>query len=196
MDRKLIVVAGVSSSGKSTFIDTVLIPNLVRSTSGLDASKEIDVKFAGRLRDNFYLGDKNICIVHYNSLLQLDTHPHLENIDLSDEPVFNNLLNSAYESAIYLCYTPDNILLERMMSRTQVEPLLREGEQSKYPTDHVLNGFKKVNQRSLLLDFAEKFQHVTNDIQVVFSDETKCSTLALDDFKYGIPNTRIEEIIS
>lgn len=190
--QKLVIVTGVSSAGKSTFINEFLLPSLSKNSNLQTVADEIDIKFAGQLRRNFDLGGKRVCIIHYNSLLFFDANPELSELILSDEPVFNNLLHCAYESSIYLCYAPDEIILQRIRERELIEPLLREVP-GKYPTAKVLAGFKKVDQRVLLLEFAEKFSHVTNDINVVFSSNNQTSILTLEEFKYGIPTSNLEK---
>jgi hypothetical protein len=193
MEKKLIIVAGVSSAGKSTLIDNFILPKL--KADGINVADDVDIRFAGKLLQNFELGNKPVCIVHYNLLLQFDTNPHLTQIDLSSEPVFCQLLDSAYTSSIYLCYTPDEILRNRIATRTENEPIIAPDD-TPYPSTIILNNFEKVDQRSLTLDFGEKFKSLADTVQVVFSTNENSTVISWEDFKYAIPSQALEEAIT
>lgn len=193
MNKELIIVAGVSSAGKSTLIDQFILPAL--KADGINIDKDVEISFAGKLSQNFELGDKQVNIVHYNSLLQFDIDPLLEKIDLSSESVFNNLLNGPSPSQVYLCYAPDNILRNRIKSRTAIEPKIAPNENT-YPSGRILNNFEKIDQRNLVLEFAEKFKSLTDNIHVAFSTDDGFTLISWDDFKFGIPNPSLEKAIN
>jgi hypothetical protein len=55
--------------------------------------------------------------------------------------------------------------------------------------------FSKVDQRQLLIQCAEYFKTVTNDMKVVFSISGSTEFLTYDEFRYGLPSDRLENII-
>lgn len=193
MNTRLIIVAGFSSAGKSTFISSNLLPDLQQE--GINTEDDVEILFAGKLLDNFDLGNKAVCIIHYNLLLQFDANPQLQDIDLSTELVFCELLKHCSASTVYLCYTPDNVLLERINNRKQIEPAIAPSEHP-YPSAQILKNVEKVNQRQLLLECGEGFMQAGADIQVVFSGGNNTSLISWDDFKYAIPNAALEAAIT
>jgi hypothetical protein len=192
LDKKLIVVAGVSSSGKSTFIDEHLLNEL--AVEGFGRNEDVDIKFAGKLFSDFDLGSKTVCIVHYNTLVKFDRYSETETLDLLDEFVFNKLLASQRRITLYLCYTPDTELLRRIEARESIEPIFAPNS-FKYPKLKVQANFSKVDQRQLLIQCAEYFKTVTNDMKVVFSMSGSTEFLTYDEFRYGLPSDRLENII-
>ena len=193
MKTKLIIVAGISSAGKSTFIDSFILPKL--KAGGINTDEDVDIKFAGALLQNFELGSKPVCIVHYNLLLQFDTNPHLEQINFSNDPVFCELLKQANSSTVYLCYAPDGVLLNRINDRTKIEPTLAPSD-IPYPSEIISENFNKVDQRLLLLDFGEQFKCVTENVHVIFSTNKNSTLISWDDFKNGTPSLTLQEAIT
>ena len=193
MEKQIIIVAGVSSAGKSTLIDNFILPKL--KADGINIVDDVEIRFAGKLLQNFELGNKSVCIVHYNLLLQFDTNPDLTEIDLSSEPVFCQLLQSPCPSTVYLCYTPDEILRTRISIRTKNEPKIAPDDSS-YPSAAILKSFKKIDLRLLTLEFGNRFKGHVDNVQVVFSTNNNSTIISWDDFKYALPNQALEEAIS
>lgn len=193
MEKKIIIVAGVSSAGKSTLIDNFILPKL--KADGINIVDDVEIRFAGKLLQNFELGNKPVCIVHYNLLLQFDTNPDLTEIDLSSEPVFCQLLESPCQSTVYLCYTPDAVLRKRITTRTKTEPIIAPDDSS-YPSATILKSFEKIDQRLLTLEFGDKFKAHADNVQLVFSTNNTSAVISWDDFKYALPNQALEEAIT
>jgi len=192
MQEKIYIVGGVSSSGKSTFINEHLIPKLKKEQ--VDIESEVDIKFAGRLYDSFDLGMKKIVIIHYNSLLKFDRYPDTKKLDLLEEKVFSKLLSLDAPISVHICYTPDQELLERINNRKTIEPDLSPSA-GIYPKEKILRNKEKVDQRRLVLDFSSHFKKITNQIEIVFSVNGKSSILSSDEFQYGIPTKRLQNAL-
>lgn len=182
--RRTIIVAGVSSAGKSTFIEKFVIPDL--QTKGLYFCRDIDLVFARTLFNKFSLGSKTVSIIHYNTIVGLDFYPDLGGIVLSEDPVFARLLAVARDCDLYICYAPDHILRDRIDRREMVEPVFQPTAY-KYPKEHVIRNLEKVDQRQLVIDFADQFRGVAREIKVVLSGDNTTDIVRISDFMSRFP---------
>jgi len=176
---EIIIVAGVSGSGKSTFTEKHLLPDI--RSRGLDPNKDVDIKYFEQADDDISLSTKPVCIVHLNTHVESDRYSVEEMRVLREEKLLSLLLNRPETLKLYLCYTPDHILMERVKARTEIEP----------------NGILgNINQRWSLLHLVEKFDPVVSDIQIVFSGKGKTGLMTTDEFQHGLPSERLEAIIN
>lgn len=185
LDKQLIIVAGVSGSGKSTFIDKVLFPKILSSARNNITASEVNLVFASSLRNKFDLGDKPTTVIHYNSLIAYDVEPNLKNLNLNEEPIFKQLLNHARNCSVYLCYTVDDVLMRRIGQRKQVEPLFSKSRKI-YPAKKIRSQLVKINQRQLLLEMAGILSKFTSDINIVVSSAGSVSLVSLQQFQQEI----------
>ena len=177
--KEIVIVAGLSSSGKSTFIEKHLLPGI--RSRGLDPNKDVDIKYSEQMDDGICVSTKPVCIVHFNTHVESDCYSVEEMGDLREEKLFGLLLNRPETAKLYLCYTPDHILMERIKARTEDE------------SNGILGN---VDQRQSLLHLVEKFVPVVSDIQIVFSGKGKTGLMTTDEFKYGLPSEKLEAVIN
>ncbi len=178
---------GCSSSGKSTFIANVLIPFLVTNRDDLELD-DISVIFAGQLKSNYALGQKKCAIVHYNSLLDFDANPQSETLDIGNEYVFKNVINDDFDEVFY-CYTPDQILLNRIKQRRFIEPVLRGDRKPDYPTERVMRSLKKILQKDVLIEAHRLMSHLGDHFSVVLSQNRSSMIIPVE---YFITAPRLE----
>ena len=207
MKDSKIIVAGVSSAGKSTFISEYLLPEL--KLNGLSRVTDISVFFAGQLvldfkllddganqeENSFHLGSKPVSIIHYNSLVYFDQNPSSTSLDVLHEPLLRSLLGLDHNYKVYLCYTPDHILFDRIEKRVKVEPELLTNTlpYSKYET---LRNLELVDQRQILLEFGQAFRARGNDVQIVFPGKGCITLLSWSEFTTGAQSERLETALS
>ena len=134
------------------------------------------------LLNDFDLGSKKICVIHYNLLLYFDSSPSLTEIDLMSEEVFCNLLKLPAGIEIYLCYAPQKDLINRICKRTHIERDLTRSL-AKYSPGTVLENLKKVDQRELLLEFGARLTHLAKNIQVIHSQGGRINIVKMDQLK-------------
>ena len=146
---EIIIVAGLSGSGKSTFTEKHLLPGI--RSRGLDPNKDVDIKYFERADDDISLSTKPVCIVHFNTHVDSDRYSVEEMRVLREEKLISLLLNRPEKLKLYLCYTPDHILMERIKARTENE------------SNGILGN---IDQRQSLLHLVEKFVPVVSDIQI------------------------------
>ena len=176
---EIIIVAGASGSGKSTFTEKHLLPDI--RSRGLDPNKDVEIKYFEQADDDISLSTKPVCIVHLNTHVESDRYSVEEMRVLREEKLCSLLLNRPEKLKLYLCYTPDHILMERVKARTGIEP----------------NGILgNINQRQSLLHLVEKFDPVVSDIQIVFSGKGKTGLMTTDEFQYGLPSEKLEAVIN
>ena len=176
---EIIIVAGLSGSGKSTFTEKHLLPGI--RSRGLDPNKDADIKYFEQADDDISLSTKPVCIVHFNTHVDSDHYP-VEEMGVSrEDKLISLLLNRPETLKLYLCYTPDHILMERIKART-------ESESTGIPDN--------IDQRQSLLHLVEKFDPVVSDIQIVFSGKGKAGLMTTDDFRYGLPSENLEAVIN
>ena len=172
--QKVIIVAGISSAGKSTFIERVLQPkfNFLKS----------DVKFAGKLSESFDLGSSDCCVVHYNLLLQFDWERSRQAISLHEEPVFKKLLEECGGADVFLIFAPINELQDRIRSRRYVEPYFL-ATTGRYPSDEICKRLNRVDQRALLIEFGDAFEEFGSSISVWISEKGNSHGVSFGEFK-------------
>jgi hypothetical protein len=176
---EIIIVAGLSSSGKSTFTEKYLLPDI--RSRGLDPNKDVDIKYFEHPDDDISLNTKPVSVLYFNTHVDSDRYSVEEMRILREEKLNSLLLNRSEKLKLYLCYTPDHILMERIKARTENDS----------------NGIlSNINQRQLLLNFVEKFLPVVPDIQIVFSGKDKTGLMTIDDFRYGLPSEKLEAVIN
>ena len=176
---EIIIVAGASGSGKSTFTEKHLLPDI--RSRGLDPNKDVEIKYFEQTDDDISLSTKPVCIVHLNTHVESDRYSVEEMRVLREEKLCSLLLNRPEKLKLYLCYTPDHILMERVKARTGIEP----------------NGILgNINQRQSLLHLVEKFYPVVSDIQIVFSGKGKTGLMTTDEFQHGLPSEKLEAVIN
>ena len=192
-DIPLHIVVGCSSAGKSTFIHKHLLPEITGATEG--AAPSVEILFGGAvLRDlrkglePLRVSEPAASILHINSLLQFDQDPDAPTIDVERDPLPKAVLESGRPLHVHLCYAPTHVLLGRIGARELIEPELRDSPHA-YPKERVLKGLSKVDQRQLLLRFAERLEPQAKDISIVFSTNELTSILSLDEFRFA-PQTR------
>lgn len=194
MAQRKIIVAGVSSAGKSTFIERMLEDQ---------SSHETEVFFAGRLVRAFgltgiaprslNLGAKPVAIVHYNTQSSwISTAEHLPPVE--EDPLVQALRSHAAAYELYLCYAPDAVIRERMARRTAVEPVLGETDYA-YPNTRLCAEFDRIDQRERLLAFAKAFHSHCPQPTVVFSNARKTSLLSWEAFRHGNPTPELESAL-
>ena len=176
---EIIIVAGVSGSGKSTFTEKHLLPGI--RSRGLDPNKDVDIKYFEQADDDIVLSTKPVCIVHFNTHVDSDRYSVEEMRVLREEKLISLLLNRPEKLKLYLCYTPDHILMERIKARTENE------------SNGILGN---IDQRQSLLHLVEKFVPVVSDIQIVFSEKGKTGLLTTDEFRHGLPSEKLEAVIN
>ena len=188
-----ILVIGCSSAGKSTFIDSTLIPVLIENHY-VETRDDIEVFFAGQLRSNYNLGQKKCAVVHYNSLLAFDSNPHSSVLNIESEPVFKKILEDSFDEVFY-CYCPDSNLLERIQERDLVEPNIRGAKARNYPKDRILNSFLKISQRGVLLDIHSALQNEPRSFSVVLSQHHASMVIPTSDFIEAPRSVFLERIL-
>lgn len=181
MNTETIIVAGLTGSGKSTFTEKRLLPGI--RGRGLDPNKDVDIQQFDRANDDIGLSTKPVTIVHFNTHVESDQHSVEEMRVSREEKLMSFLRNKAETSKLYLCYTPDHMLAERIKSRTGTDPK-RNGALS------------NVNQRHSLLQLVEKFAPAVSDTQIVFLGEVKIELMTADEFQHGLPSETLEAIIN
>ena len=176
---EIIIVAGLSGSGKSTFTEKHLLPGI--RSRGLDLNKDVAIKYFEQADDDISLSTKPVCIVHFNTHVDSDHYP-VEEMGVSrEDKLISLLLNRPETLKLYLCYTPDHILMERIKARTENE------------SNGILGN---IDQRQSLLHLVEKFVPVVSDIQIVFSEKGKTGLLTTDEFRHGLPSEKLEAVIN
>ncbi|WND04070.1 hypothetical protein QGN29_06745 [Temperatibacter marinus] len=192
MDTHLYIIAGVSCSGKSTFIDQVLVPKILSAKSTSFTADDIAMTFAYRLAKTFNITKRPVTIVHYNSLHAFKNRPEMSVEELRSDPLLKNLLNQPYKTTLYLCYVPEGKLYERVNNREFLEPQFYANN-TRYNKELAKEKLQNVNQRKVLLDLADLFSSITSDIHIVLSNENKIDLLSLNDFRYGLPTQSLEQ---
>ena len=176
---EIIIVAGLSGSGKSTFTEKHLLPGI--RSRGLDLNKDVDIKYFEQADDDISLSTKPVCIVHFNTHVDSDHYPVEEMRVSREDKLISLLLNRPETLKLYLCYTPDHILMERIKARTENE------------SNGILGN---IDQRQSLLHLVEKFVPVVSDIKIVFSEKGKTGLLTTDEFRHGLPSEKLEAVIN
>ena len=176
---EIIVVAGLSGTGKSTFTEKHLLPGI--RSRGLDLNKDVDIKYFEQTDVDFFVSTKPVCIVHFNTHVASDRYSVEEMHVLRVEKLISLLLNRPEKMKLYLCYTPDHILIGRIKARTENE------------STGILGN---IDQRQLLLHLVEKFLPVVSDIQIVFSAKGNGGLMTVDEFQHGLPSERLEAMIN
>ena len=119
--------------------------------------------------------------MHFNTHVDSDHYPVEETGVSREDKLISLLLNRPEKLKLYLCYTPDHILIERIKARTENE------------SNGILGN---IDQRQSLLHLVEKFAPVVSDIQIVFSGKGKTGLMTTDEFQHGLPSERLEAIIN
>ena len=176
---EIIIVAGLSGAGKTTFTEKHLLPGI--RSRGLDPNKDVDIKYFEQADDDISLSTKPVCIVHFNTHVDSDRYSVEEMRVSREEKLISLLLNRPEKLKLYLCYTPDHILMERIKART-------ESESTGIPDN--------IDQRQSLLHLVEKFGPVVSDIQIVFSGKGKTGLMTTDEFRHGLPGEKLEAVIN
>ena len=176
---EIIIVAGLSGAGKTTFTEKHLLPGI--RSRGLDPNKDVDIKYFEQADDDISLSTKPVCIVHFNTHVDSDRYSVEEMRVSREEKLISLLLNRPEKLKLYLCYTPDHILIERINARAEIE------------SNGILGN---IDQRQSLLHLVEKFDPVVSDIQIVFSGKGKAGLMTTDDFRYGLPSENLEAVIN
>ncbi|MEM7717850.1 MAG: hypothetical protein AAF222_01485 [Pseudomonadota bacterium] len=188
-----VLVAGVSSAGKSTFIANHLMPEMT------SAGRRHHVYFAGQLMRQynlrgelvgpappFSLARSGVSIVHLNLLMPRE----------DDLATFSQALMAwATDYDVYLCYAPDAVIRARIANRTKVEPRL-SGDASPYPAEQFQERFSDVDQRQMLLTFGEAIAPAARSRTIVFSNDRTTSHLTWDDFLYARPSPALEAALT
>ena len=147
----------------------------------MDPNKDVDIKYFEQADDDISLSTKPVCIVHFNTHVESDRYSVEEMRALREEKLISLLLNRPEKLKLYLCYTPDHILMERIKART-------ENESNGIPGN--------IDQRQSLLHLVEKFAPVVSDIQIVFSGKGKTGLMTTDEFRHGLPSEKLEAVIN
>ena len=189
-----ILVLGCSSAGKSTFINSTLVPVLLENQY-VQEHGDIEVFFAGRLKSKYDLGKKKCAVVHYNSLLAFDSSPQNSALNIENEYVFNKILEDGFDEVFY-CYAPDSILLERIRNRALIEPELLGDKTSKYPRDHILHSLSKIPQRGTLLEIYSFLQNDQRNFSVVFSQDKTSMVIPISDFVQAPRSVFLEKVLT
>ena len=119
--------------------------------------------------------------MHFNTHVDSDHYPVEETGVSREDKLISLLLNRPETLKLYLCYTPDHILMERIKART-------ESESTGIPDN--------IDQRQSLLHLVEKFDPVVSDIQIVFSGKGKTGLMTTDEFQHGLPSEKLEAVIN
>lgn len=176
---EIIIVAGLIGSGKSDFTEKHLLPGI--RSRGLDPNKDVDIKYFEQIDNDISLSTKPVCIVQFNTHVIADRYSVEEMRVLRENKLISLLLNRSEKLKLYLCYTPDHILMERIKARTENE------------SNGILDN---IDQRQSLLHLVEKFVPVVSDIQIVFSGKGKTGLMTTDDFQHGLPSEKLEAVIN
>ena len=144
-------------------------------------SKDVDIKYFEQTDDDICSSTKPVCIVHFNTHVDSDHYSVEEMRVLREEKLISLLLNRPEKLKLYLCYTPDHLLMERIKARAENES----------------NGtLGNIDQRQSLLHLVEKFAPVVSDIQIVFSGKGKTGLMSTDDFQHGLPSEKLEAVVN
>ena len=119
--------------------------------------------------------------MHFNTHVESDHYSVEEMGVLREEKLFRLLLNRPEKLKLYLCYTPDHLLMERIKARTENE------------SNGILGN---IDQRQSLLHLVEKFDPIVSDIQIVFSGKGKTGLMTTDEFQHGLPSEKLEAVIN
>ncbi|MEM6386692.1 MAG: hypothetical protein AAF718_10690 [Pseudomonadota bacterium] len=197
-----IIVAGVSSAGKSTFISNTLVPRLVAEGT---KPEEIDMLFAGKLARTLseapedaraaIFKPRRTSILHYNLLLPIVSSGGKEGFDVGTEPVAQALRAEARTYRLYLCYAPDAVIRARMQTREDAEPQLNPG-QMPYPSDRFTGYFAKIDQRQALLSLERALRPQTTSVSVIYSNANETTELSLDAFIHGQPDAQVQAALT
>ncbi|MEO0916729.1 MAG: hypothetical protein AAFY31_07050, partial [Pseudomonadota bacterium] len=193
-----VLVAGVSSAGKSTFIARHLIPLIAQ------AGRQNQVFFAGQLERQhnlngvvigphppFALGKEAVSIVHFNLLRPFQSDTQAIDTMWEKDAVFSALTTHSSCFDVYLCYAPDPVIKTRMEARTAIEPDLSKDGRT-YPAARLQAQFSRVDQRQLLISFANAVAPYARLRKVAFSNDHATSQLSWDDFLYARPSPALE----
>ncbi len=201
MTRREIIVAGVSCSGKSTFISGPLMASL--ADEGVSANS-VETHFAGKLIKAFglrgdqprplCLGAKPVRILHYNLLLPAVADQE-DCTSLEHEPLLRALLARDTQYELLLCYAPDRVIRDRMTARDAMEPELAPSDVA-YPVDRYLSCFERVDQRQLVLAFGRALEAKARQISVVFSNHAGTTDITWDDFTNARPTPALEAALT
>lgn len=195
MKNKIALVAGFSSTGKSTFIKHVLTPSLYALPNRPDAHS-FQVVFGGSASDTSLDFSKNFSIVHYNALVGCDNNvEQLDQLEYSSEPALQSVLGQMKDQYAFLTYTPDPILEARIKARKFVEPEYIQ-DTTPYPSANVLQVLSQVSQRKLLLEIADQLRSKTDKIFVVVSGLHSAIVVPEFMFRTGQPNALLEAVLT
>jgi len=147
----------------------------------LDPNKDVEIKYFEQTDDDIRLSTKPVCIVHFNTHVVSDRYSAEEMCVLREEKLISSLRNRPEKLKLYLCYTPDHILMERIKARTENE------------SNEILCN---IDQRQSLLRLVEKFVPIVSDIQIVFSAKGNVGLMTTDDFQHGLPSEKLEAVIN
>ena len=172
MIQKIYFVVGISSAGKSTYIETILQPE----TGALDSS----VKFAGALSRNFDLGPEPVCIVHYNLLLQMYQNPDIDQIVLMEDLIYSRMVAAADQVEVVLIYAAEQTLRDRIKIRTHVEPKYGNGSME-YPSQRFLTYLERIDQAALLLEIYYTFKDLGRPVRLVHAAEGVFAPMDVDE---------------
>jgi len=169
MNTETIIVAGLRGSGKSTFTEKQLLPSF--RSRGLDPHKDVEIKNFDHADDDIGLGTKPVCIVHFNTHEESDQYSVEEFRALREEKLISLLRNKPEPSKLYLCYTPDHILVERIEGRTDIDSEKLEAIINHSPVldrakDTVVNSVRIfISRNTILRNFFIGLRHRWNRIR-------------------------------
>lgn len=176
---------GCSSAGKSTFISQVLLPVLKMRSS------DLKVIFAHQLRKKYRWNDGKFQILHYNCLYP---NPGLGGgFELKNDPLFQKLKYEQFLEVFY-CYTPDDILMNRIKTRRETEPNFQNFRP--YPNDKILALFRHFSQSASVSEAAKHFISKDQNFSIVLSGEETSTLLHYEEFKNKNESQLFKTILS
>ena len=124
-NKKIKLVIGASSVGKSTYIEHIL------------RKDKLPVILASEL--NRKDGINENCIIHYNSFRPYNNSIEAVNNEFLDDPALNIILEEKNDLSVDFLVVNKSTHLKRVLLRRNIEPYLRKSNDQIYPTDQFIN---------------------------------------------------------
>lgn len=171
-ETQLCLAAGLSSAGKSTFIEHILQPVM--------GVPDQDVHFAGKLQKAGTAAEVTKGIVHYNLLLSYKHHMGSARERVPQEPVFQTLLSQAAGLHVFLILCERAVLAARIAARDLLEPRYF-GAAARYPKAQARARMQGVSQSDTAQIFAQAVLDAGAAVTILLSQPQALVQIGRDD---------------